>query len=260
MIDTELLTPERQAYIRKCLDSEGRVIASDLADTLHVSVDTIRRDLREMASAGLCRRVYGGALPPAPREAGFQARRDIMADRKIALAKAAMRVLKDGMHVFIDAGTTNLAIARAIPPDLKLTVLTNTPAIAAALVDHPACEIVLIGGQVDKETGGSVGARTVREISAFNADLAIIGTCGFSLENGLSAHTLEESEVKRMMAAQSRKAVAALTNDKLGTAANYHILDCSACETLVVEYDAPDALTRMIEKQGIHVITAEPAK
>ena len=62
----DLLLGERQALIRTRLDLSGRVIAADLAQELGVSEDTIRRDLREMASAGLCRRVYGGALRLSP--------------------------------------------------------------------------------------------------------------------------------------------------------------------------------------------------
>lgn len=256
MMDTELLTQERQSYIQKCLLSEGRVIAADLAESLRVSVDTIRRDLRDMANAGLCQRVYGGALPPAPKEANFLGRQSIMPERKLALAAASIRFLQPGMHVFIDAGTTNLAIAHAIPSNLALTVITNAPSVAAALLDHDACQIVMLGGQVDKQIGAAVGARTVREIEALNADLAILGTCGFDVGNGLSAHTLEESEVKRAMAMRSRITMAALTNDKLETAANYNIIPSRACGRLILEFDSPEPTKRDIAGLGIDLVVA----
>ncbi|MCO6188107.1 DeoR/GlpR family DNA-binding transcription regulator [Rhizobium sp. L1K21] len=256
MMEMDLLTQERQTYIHKCLQREGRVIAADLAESLNVSVDTIRRDLRDMASLGLCQRVYGGALPPAPKEANFLGRQSIMPERKVALAAATIDFLQPGMHVFIDAGTTNLAIAQAIPGDMALTVLTNAPSIAAALLDHDACQIVVLGGQVDKQIGAAVGARTVREIEALNADLAILGTCGFDVINGLSAHTLEESEVKRAMAMRSRVTMAALTNDKLETAANYNILPSQACGRLILEFDSPEPARRDISALGIDLVVA----
>lgn len=256
MSEAELLSQERQTYIQKCLDADGRVIAAELAESLNVSVDTIRRDLRDMASIGLCQRVYGGALPAAPKEADFLGRRAIMPERKRALAEAAVTLLENGMHVFIDAGTTNLAIAQAIPPQLKLTVLTNAPSIAAALLNHPECQIVVVGGQVDKEIGASLGARTIRDIRGFTADLAMIGTCGFDVENGLSAHTLEESEVKQAMAQQSRATMAALTNDKLHTAANYHVWESTDCTHLVLEHDAPQEIREAISRIGPNLIIA----
>ncbi len=256
MSDTDLLTRERQTYIRECLDTDGRVIAADLAAKLNISVDTIRRDLREMANAGLCERVYGGALPPAPHEADFQGRRNLMPERKIALAKAALDLLESGMSIFIDAGTTNLAIAQTLPKELAATVITNAPAIAAVLLDHPACQVVMIGGQVDKQIGAALGARAMQEVGLFNADLAIIGTCGFDVEKGLSAHTLEEREIKHAMAKQSRKVAAVLANDKLGTAAKCQFLESRDCNILVLEHDAPEHTQHEIEAQGIEAILA----
>src|SRR6478735_8994127 len=134
----ELLLQERQSAISRKLQTHGRVLAAELAAEFGVSEDTVRRDLREMAAAGLCERVYGGALPVSPAGGSLNRRAGIARDRKLALATAAVSQIATGSMVFFDAGSTNLAIATALPMDLPLTAATNAPAIAAALMEKPA--------------------------------------------------------------------------------------------------------------------------
>jgi DeoR/GlpR family transcriptional regulator of sugar metabolism len=136
-MQTELLLRQRQSLIQDRLRQSGRVLAVDLAQEFNVSEDTIRRDLRELAAAGLCERVYGGALPVAPGGTTLSQRAGEAPGRKAALAAAAVPLLTPGMTVFFDASSTNLAIARALPAGLELTAVTNTPLIAAVLMEKP---------------------------------------------------------------------------------------------------------------------------
>ena len=81
----ELLGEERREVILRRLNTEGKVRASELSDDLGVSLDTVRRDLAELAAAGALRRVHGGALPPAsPGPMGFKERLpdDVAAKRR----------------------------------------------------------------------------------------------------------------------------------------------------------------------------------
>ncbi len=252
-METELLAQERHAYIRRRLVADGRVVAADLAAALNISVDTIRRDLRELAAEGKCQRVYGGALPPAPKEADFNGRIAIMPERKRALAGAVVQLLEPRMSVFIDAGTTNLAIACAIPAELKLRVTTNAPSIAAALLAHPAVEVAIIGGALDKETGAVLGARAMRDIAQLRPDIAILGACGFDADFGLTAHTLEEAELKRQVAGQSHAVLTAITNDKLGTAAGFQVCEAKDCTYIIAENDAPAEHVGAIAAENITI-------
>src|SRR6478735_3241123 len=135
-MESHMLTDERHDVIRALLLSDGRVVANELAVRFGVSEDTVRRDLRELAKAGYCRRVHGGALAPSPVALPIAARVEKDADAKTRLAAEAAKLLQPRHTVFIDAGSTNYAIARAIPRSMELTVVTNAPAIAAALADH----------------------------------------------------------------------------------------------------------------------------
>jgi DeoR/GlpR family transcriptional regulator of sugar metabolism len=259
-MSTDLLLRERKSLIQERLRTQGRVLAADLAREFNVSEDTIRRDLREMAAAGLCERVYGGALPLAPDAGPLSARASLASERKAALARASVGFIERGMTVFLDAGSTNLAIARAIAPDISATIVTNTPLIASALMEKPDLDLILIGGTLDRAVGAAVGARAQRDAGLIRPDLCILGTCGADAEAGLTAIHFEDAEFKRLIATKSRAVLAAVTSDKLGTAAPHAVIGIDAVSTLVLEADAPEAHVAAITARGAGVVLArEPS-
>lgn len=256
MPDSDMLHEERIALIEAKLHSEGRVFAAHLASEFEVSVDTIRRDLRELAADGRCQRVYGGALPPAPRTGTHQQRRGQMPDRKRLLAQASARLVEPGSVVFIDAGTTNLAIAAALPPDSPITLVTNAPAIAAFALDRPSWRLIQIGGVVDIALGAALGAAAQRDLSAISPDLAFIGVCGFDLSAGATAHSLEEAEFKRQIATRSREVAVALTDDKLLTQAPFPAFAASVCTHAILEASVSSTTVAAIGELGVNTIIA----
>ena len=257
MQEADILTKERLSLIEARLAEDGRVVAAKLATELAVSVDTIRRDLRELASEGRCRRVYGGALPAAPRPGNHQQRLTYMIERKQRLAEVATSIIRAGMTIYVDAGTTNLAIVKALPADMPLTLITNAPAIAAFVLDRPACRLILLGGTVDLVTGAAVGAVAMRDAATLIPDVAIIGTCGFDIEAGLTAQTLDEAELKRLVCRQARLVAAALTDDKLTTSAPYRVLSAQECQYLILEATAPAELVSSVRSLGVEVLLAD---
>ena len=124
---------------------DGRLVASDLAVEPALSEDTIRR---ELAAAGRLVRVHGGALSASPAHRAFEARRAMQADGKARLAQAAACLIRNGHVVITDGGTTHMAVVAARPRDLRCTIVTHAPAIAAALEPYDGIEVVLIGGRI----------------------------------------------------------------------------------------------------------------
>lgn len=252
---TDYLPHERQAAILRQLTEQGRVLAADLAAVFETSEDTIRRDLREMAAQGLCRRVYGGALPvdaPPP----LSRRIDVALDRKQALARRTAQLIEPGSSLFIDAGSANLAVARDLPQDAALTVITNAPVIAAALMERSDIEVALIGGRMDHKSGAILGAKAITEASSYRTDICILGSCGLDIETGVSASFLEEAEFKRAMAKASRRVIAAVTNEKLRRPAPFPVLGLSDRFTIVVEHDAEDAVCADLAESGARFVKA----
>jgi DeoR/GlpR family transcriptional regulator of sugar metabolism len=254
---TELLLHERQSLIRRRLASDGRVIAAELAQEFSISEDTIRRDLREMAAAGLCRRVYGGALPAdGGGDTSLLGRLAIKPERKDALARAAVDRFRPGMTVFIDAGTTNLAIAQAIPADMAMTLITNAPVVAASLLDRRELGIVMIGGQLDRASGAILGSRAMQDAASFHPDLCVLGSCGLDAETGVTASFCEEADFKRFIAQRSRAVMAAVTNEKLGVPAPFAVVPLDARSEIVVEHDADPRLLASIAATGALLVKA----
>src|SRR5205085_4433673 len=97
-----MLTAERRRSIMQTLQREGKVLASELSRNLHVSEDTIRRDLRELAAAGELQRVHGGALPRLPTSARFTERQQQAPGAKAAIAHAAMRFIRQDQVIILD--------------------------------------------------------------------------------------------------------------------------------------------------------------
>lgn len=253
----DLLLHERQHLILNRLRAEGRVIAAALAEELAISEDTIRRDLREMATAGLCKRVYGGALPIESQATTLAERLALSPARKAALARAAVRVFEAGMTLFIDSGSTNLAIARALPPGLRLTVITNTPVIGAALLDRPEVDTVMLGGKLDHRTGAVIGARAIAEVRNFRPDICVLGSCGFDMASGISADDFDEAEFKRAVAARSRAVLAAVITEKLGKPAPFDVVALSASDHVVLEHNADPRQLEAIRRSGANLVLAE---
>ncbi|MRX07081.1 DeoR family transcriptional regulator [Pseudoduganella sp. FT25W] len=252
-----LLLPERHALILQQLNTEGRVLAAVLARELDVTEDTIRRDLRDLAAAGLCQKVYGGAvrMPAAPEGGTLTQRMERQQSDKSRLAAAAATLIQPGAVIFLDAGSSNLAIAEALPL-VTLTVLTNAPSIAARLLDKPNIDLIMIGGRIKQSLGGSVSATALREVELIHPDLYFIGACGVDLDAGVTAVDYEEAEFKRRLAAQSKATAVVATGAKLGAVASYRVLPLSQLTHLIVEADAAEALAADYAAAGVNLLRA----
>src|SRR5690606_38714366 len=104
-------------------------------------------------------------------------------DRKTILGLKVVSLLREGMVVFIDAGSTNLAIARQIPQNFRLTAVTNTPVIAAELAVKSGIDLIVIGGKMDANVGAAIDTTALRQLEKMRPDLCILGACGITLEN-----------------------------------------------------------------------------
>src|ERR1051325_3530348 len=131
-----MLVGERREMLLARPAADGKVLAKDLAAELGISEDSIRRDLRDLAAAGLCQRVYGGALAVSPAVADYTSRTSIAIDGKDRVAAVAAGLVRPGSTVILDGGTTTLAVTKALPRDLAATVVTHSPTVAVALLDH----------------------------------------------------------------------------------------------------------------------------
>jgi DeoR/GlpR family transcriptional regulator of sugar metabolism len=251
-----MLTDERKRHLLDVLKSAGRIVAKDQAAALDTSEDTIRRDLRELAAEGLLLRVHGGALPASRAMAGLAARRTIAMPQKAALARAAAALISPGQVIFLDGGTTALELARGIDREMRLTVVTHGPLIAAELADARA-EVQLIGGRLFKHSMVSVGAAAAEAIRAIRTDIYFMGVTGVHPDYGLSTGDSEEAVIKRIIADCAADVVVMASEEKLGAASPFFIAPARTMTRLLVPHEtAPQAL-RGFRKLGVEILRAK---
>jgi DeoR/GlpR family transcriptional regulator of sugar metabolism len=232
-----MLVAERRELLLSRLSSDGKVIARDLAHELEISEDSIRRDLRDLAEAGHCQRVYGGAVPISRALVDYRSRADVEPESKRRIARRAVQLINPGDRVILDGGTTTLAVARALPADLQATVITHSPTIAAALVDHPTVEILLLGGRIYKHSAVACGAATAEAARAITADLFLLGVTGVDADHGLTTGDAEEAAMKRTLAGQAADTYVLASAEKIGAISPYRVLDLDAVTAIIT--DAP---------------------
>lgn len=237
-----MLVAERRELLLARLHDEGKVIARELADEFGISEDSVRRDLRDLAAAGHCRRVYGGAVPLARAQVDYRSRADVEPDSKRRIARRAVQLIGPGDLVILDGGTTTLAIARALPADLEATIITHSPTIAAALIGHPTVEILLLGGRIYKHSAVACGAATAEAARAVTADLFMLGVTGVHAQHGLTTGDAEEAAMKRTLAAQAADTYVLASAEKIGAVSPYKVLDLDATTAILTDAGASVAL------------------
>lgn len=251
-----MLKEERQQHLLNTLKREGKVVAVEISTLLNVSEDTIRRDLNELADAGLLRRVHGGAVAKAQTEAAYLARSQQQVDAKFSIAEAAARLAQDGQVIWLDCGTTTTRLAQLLPNELRATVITNSPPAMVALAEHPYLEVIGLGGTLNKGTMAIVGAAAVASAAQFRADICFLGVNGLHIEAGVTDFSYEEAQLKRMMIENSAAVIALASADKLGTVAPFVLAPINALTHLVTEHSASDDVLRPLADMGITIIQA----
>jgi len=249
-----MLTQQRKQAILDALRRDGQVVAKALSESFGVSEDTVRRDLRELASEGLLQRVHGGALLASPAEADLTRRQTIATKEKSAVARAAAGMVSAWQIVILDGGTTAVQMAHSLPRTLAATVVTHSPSVAVALADHPQIDVVLIGGRLYKHSMVAVGAAALEALAHIRADIYFMGVTGVHATAGPSTGDLEEAYMKRALAAHAAETVVLASAEKVNVASRYKIGDVTLASTLIVDASTDPALTKAIAAQGVSIV------
>ncbi|SDK68339.1 DeoR/GlpR family DNA-binding transcription regulator [Streptomyces indicus] len=251
-----MLAAERRDHLLGLLTREGKIVAKDVAADLGISEDSVRRDLRDLAAEGLCQRVYGGALPVSPAVVDYAARQAVTPDGKRKVAAVAAALVPPGGAVILDGGTTALAVARALPRDLACTVITHSPTITAALIDHPKAELYLLGGRIFKHSAVACGAAAVEAAQNVSADLCLLGVTGVHAEAGLTTGDAEEAAMKRALAARAADTYVLASSEKIGTASRFRVLPWSEVSGLITDADPDHETVEAVRALGVEIMAA----
>jgi DeoR family fructose operon transcriptional repressor len=253
-----LFSNERQEEILALIRQEKRVSVTGLADHFAVVGETIRRDLADLESRGLIRRVHGGAIPleRVTFEPPIEARHDLMRPEKERIAHAALAELPGEGFAFIEAGSTTSFLARVLPADCGLTIVTNAGYIASSLASHPNLTVLAVGGRVRPRSLACVDDWALETLSKLRVTVAFLGTNGLSVENGLTTPDPAEAAVKRAMLSIAQHTVLLADHSKIGAVSLLRYGELDQIDTLITDSGLPQSQERDLQDAGIRVISA----
>ena len=191
----------RQKYLIEILSEKGQITISELVDRLQVSADTLRRDLSDLEKQGRAQKNHGGAIALNLSAMNRQNRNTLLPDTKKRLGKMVAEKIPGGSTLFLDAGSTVLAVATQIQG--PMTVITPSLDIAQHFSTRADIQLILLGGKWDMQQRLFAGSATVSLLERYRADIAVLGTCALHADLGLSASQEADAEVKRAMLAAS---------------------------------------------------------
>ena len=239
----------RHEQILERLSSERKIEVAAMADNLDVSMETIRRDLKRLEDRGLLRRIHGGAIPVMPHsDRPFQKRTRLAFREKALIAAQVIPLLRRGMSVFLDTGTTTLAVARAFSHAPPLTVFTNSVDIALVLSRQMLHEVRLTGGTMRADDNALIGYDAIASVRNYRFDLALMGIVGVDLDAGFMDYGDDEAELRRAAARQSSRSVILADHTKFGRPGRIRTFDFGAIDIVIADSAPPqhyrDALAR----------------
>jgi DeoR/GlpR family transcriptional regulator of sugar metabolism len=203
---------ERQDKILEILAGKNRAEVSFLAETLEVSQVTIRKDLDYLEEMGFIQREHGFAHFGPIEDVGR--RMAINYEIKRRIAKAAAETVEEGETVMIESGSCCAMLAEELANTKEVTIITNSAFIANHIRHAPYANVILLGGEYQKESQVLVGSMTSKWAEIFISDKFFIGTDGFSEKYGFTGRDHQRTQTVRDMAQQAQKVIVLTDSDK----------------------------------------------
>lgn len=250
----KLLSPEREKLIIDSLAGGIRTIA-ELSARLGVSEATVRRDLQSLEERRLVRRVHGGAEPVRRGGAGellFNEKTSLHAAEKELIAERALDFIQDNDAIFLDGGSTVLALARKLKQRKNLTVVTNSLMAASELMETHH-RLILLGGEFRARSRTLVGPLTSRVLESLAIHTAFLGTMGFTIENGISTSDPNEAYTKELVMKRAEQVILLADSSKLGTPSLATSGSIEDIDALVTDNDVSDEFIAKLAKKHIDV-------
>ncbi|GLZ33591.1 DeoR family transcriptional regulator [Lentzea sp. NBRC 105346] len=244
---------KRHELILRSLRRGNRVGVGELAELTGCSEMTVRRDLDQLEREGLLRRVRGAAVSMLTgEETPFAARSRQRLDVKRRIGLEVASLVDDGETVVLDGGSTTLEAGRLLA-SRRLTVLPLSLHGVDVLRGAHEIRLVLPGGEVRPGELSFVGPLALAAFDLMRFDTMILSSCGLSARDGVSAHDLAESAVKKAAVLASRRVIAAVDSTKFGRAAFGRVCPASVIDVLVTDEDAPEDEVDALRAEGVEV-------
>ncbi|GAB2567049.1 DeoR/GlpR family DNA-binding transcription regulator [Spirosoma areae] len=244
----------RKQLIVQTVEERGSADVSELADLLHTSEMTVRRDLMQLAASGLVYRTRGGAMKVslATDKQRFANKSAVNAERKDYICQLAAKEIQEGDVIFMDCGSTVFRLCPFIR-NKRITVITNSLPVVAELMTSEVT-VNLVGGEVDKERQAVHGLMAEEHMARYRANRAFIGVDGISLQNGLSANSEKEASTALIMARQTERVYLLCDSSKLETDKYLHFAPLSLFAVLITDREGKPEVIAAYRQAGITLL------
>jgi len=230
----------RHRLILERIKLDHRIYITTFCEELGISDDTLRRDLNELDEQGLLTKVHGGAVARSGIPVAFSRRFNTGVAAKQEMAAKVVPLFRSGDTILIDGGTSNLELARQLPPEKKLTVFTNSFPIINELINRENIAFVFLGGDVFPSSCITVGVSVVEALLQIRPDWLVLGASNIHPQLGLTVSDRNEAAVKRTMLERGKQRIVLADSYKLNSAESYTVGFLRDLDYLVLENDKVD--------------------
>ncbi|MBS6398090.1 MAG: DeoR/GlpR transcriptional regulator [Clostridiales bacterium] len=252
-----MLYTERAEFIMQQLQLQSTVKVTELSQLLHISVDTVRRDLKTMEQQGLIKYIHGGACLPdtlAPF-LNFNGREIINIELKREAACKALSFIKEGDVVALNSGTTNTVLSQELALlEKEITVITNNYAAINILLQNSFIHLIVIGGEMDALERSTYGTTCENEFRRFYPDIAFLSINAVDYSEGFTDFRFKEMGIIQLLAKNADKVIAVMDSGKLGKCSKKQVLRLDQVDILAMDNGISEEIRKKYEEHGIVII------
>jgi DeoR/GlpR family transcriptional regulator of sugar metabolism len=247
---------ERQGRLSRVVEQRRRVSVAEICEMFGVSVATARRDLDALADAGRVQRVHGGAIlaQPAPPEGPVLERALEQSDEKRRIGEAAAALIEPRDSIFVGSGTTSLEVARNLPVDYELTVVTNSLLALNALAERADITLVCLGGILRHTEGSMIGHIAEQALKELRLHKVFLGVRALDVEAGLTNDYLPETMTDRQILAAGRQVIVLADHTKCGRVSSGFLAPLTRLHTLITDTGTPSEFLERVKELGVNVL------
>lgn len=245
----------RRNSIVRLVQKTGFVRTSELSGRFGVSTVTVRQDIDALSAEGLVQRTYGGAVSQlvSAEDTAFDLRSTAHSEAKVRIGKAAARSIKPGQTILLDSGTTTIEIARHLPENADITVVTPALNIALEAGARAGVEVLVCGGRLNPRTLSTTAHEIGRSFSEIFADRLFLATYGVDVEKGLAERSVEVAETKRALIRAAREITLVCDSSKFGSAGPILISPLNVVSRVITDDGIPPGDLAWLQSEGISV-------
>ncbi|WP_441884545.1 DeoR/GlpR family DNA-binding transcription regulator [Paenibacillus sp. 2TAB26] len=252
-----MLQEERYKKIQEILKQNDSVKVTDLVHVLNVSIDTVRRDLENMESKKLLKRVHGGAIPADDHgdQSVFFYRENRNKEKKIELAQLVCEYVSEGQAIALNAGTTTLEIAKKLSENFeRLTIISNGLRIIEQFSNKASFTVIVPGGILDQQEYALYGKKCEEDIAGYNIDQVFISINAISVNKGLTDFRIHEIDIIKAMIGSARQINVAADSSKFEKVSYLNVCPLDQIDMIITDSSINEDIVKKYKHSGMKVV------